>query len=280
MDRAAFIESWIKRQAKGEKDFSETLAEFFEAQTRAIVAELRKQDVGASADALFSPREWDKELKAVGKKAIERLVVTGAVDELEQAKAVSNGWEKAPRVDIEKLRLRLPPATQDAIDQFLDETMGKPWWDEMNAAVRDNLAAALQAGLDAGENLTQLADRVQTALDDAGQVSATRTARTESTGALQAGAEFQRQELAREGLVTGKEWLVVSDEATRESHLAAHGQRVNAGAKFDIGGEPASYPGDTSLSPENRLHCRCTVASITVASDDAERGFSSFAGAT
>lgn len=87
------------------------------------------------------------------------------------------------------------------------------------------------------------------------QVRSERIARTESTGAYNAGAEDAYR---REGAGVHV-WIATADERTREEHLDAHGQCVTLDEPFSVGGEPLQFPGDPSGPPELIINCRCTT---------------------
>ncbi len=134
--------------------------------------------------------------------------------------------------------------------------------------VREELEKALKAGRDAGDTLDELADRVRRALGDAGRQRAERIARTETTGAMNAGHQAAREELADMGLAAGKEWLSIDDDDTRDDHAEAQGRQVGVDEPFTVGGEECDYPGDTKLSAGNRVNCRCVAVTVTVADRD------------
>ncbi len=158
---------------------------------------------------------------------------------------------------------RLPPEVAGAVDAWLDASFGQDYWEGISDTVRNQLAAALKAGLDAGESGDQIAARVKDVLgDDASKERATRIARSEVTGSLNAGAEAARQPLYDAGLVTGKEWICVLDKFTREEHEEANGQVVKPGEKFVVGGEECDFPGDFNLSAAMRVNCRCACLSV------------------
>jgi uncharacterized protein with gpF-like domain len=91
-------------------------------------------------------------------------------------------------------------------------------------------------------------------------------ARTESGGAMNAGHFATQQHLAAQGLIQGKEWVALIDGYTRDSHRAAHGQKVPADKNFVLGfggpGHEAPYPGHHGLAAGERINCRCTVISV------------------
>lgn len=92
------------------------------------------------------------------------------------------------------------------------------------------------------------------------QTRAERIARTETTGAFNAGAEAAYME---EG-AGAKIWVATADDRTRDTHLSAHGQCVPVGGVFAVGSGTLTYPGDPSGPAEEVINCRCTtVAAAT-----------------
>ena len=69
----------------------------------------------------------------------------------------------------------------------------------------------MKEGRDAGETNEQLADRISTALGDESTTRGERIARTETTGALNAGGDASRAELVEMGLARGKVWACIED---------------------------------------------------------------------
>lgn len=53
------------------------------------------------------------------------------------------------------------------------------------------------------------------------------------------------------------EWVTRHDSAVRPMHVAADGQRRDAGSAFDIGGHALLYPGQPVGEPEVWYNCRC-----------------------
>jgi uncharacterized protein with gpF-like domain len=76
---------------------------------------------------------------------------------------------------------------------------------------------------------------------------------------MNAGHHATHEGLALDGVVTGRVWSSIVDRTTRETHIAADGQKVKAGANFLIGGNEARYPGNVELPAEERVRCRCVV---------------------
>lgn len=85
-------------------------------------------------------------------------------------------------------------------------------------------------------------------------------ARTETHQASQAGTLAAAQEL---DIPMRKEWISANQPGrTRPDHLDADGQVVPLDAKFLVGGEYLSQPGDPSGSAANVINCRCCIAMI------------------
>jgi GNAT superfamily N-acetyltransferase len=216
----------------------------------------------AALDRVFNPDDWDGEVRAVALHHVTNATVAGAAVEWRLARPRTSA-ASSPKAAVEPAVIDLPPNVSRAVNRYVQRTMSQSYWDDLTDSVRDDLRGVLRRGLRDGSSPAQIADRVRDALGpSANAARSKRIARTEATGALNAGAEAARGELAREGLVEGKEWMSVLDKDTRYDHDAANGQRVGAGKKFTIGGERCLYPGDTALSPAQRCNCRCTVVTV------------------
>lgn len=193
-----------------------------------------------------------------------RAAVRGAQTELQ---TVEGGDEDEGKATIPGA-MELPAAVLDGIRTWLSSTLAQDHWQEVNASVKDDLGKALRETAEQGLTNDEAAERVRLALGEAGETRARLVARTEITGALNAGHAASRADLAARGLVTGQRWLCIVDDDTRPEHRAANGQRVNVGADFTVGGERCSFPGDQRLSAAQRCNCRCAVVSITPLDDD------------
>lgn len=93
---------------------------------------------------------------------------------------------------------------------------------------------------------------------------ATTVARTETIGAVNAGAFAGAKAMAQE---TGdpnpeKVWLATDDTRTRPTHNEAEGQRVPLNEPFIVGGFPLNFPGDPSGPPQEVISCRCSFLHV------------------
>jgi HK97 family phage portal protein len=124
---------------------------------------------------------------------------------------------------------------------------------------RRELRTTLVEGLEARENLAQLAQRVSEVFEDAKGARAWAIARTE-TGRAANFANVEAYEQSR--VVEGKTWLATRDDKTRETHREADGQTVALEEKFTVGDDELDYPLDPAADPGETINCRCTTTAI------------------
>lgn len=215
-------------------------------------------------DQLFPVGQLDRELRRVANRHIGRTAARGVVQAWQFwrggriAKAGEIGIPANPLID-------LPPTPLAGIETTLNQAYDEAYWSVVNTTTRDGLRKTIQAGIVDGLSTTEMARKI--AVDDSGLFSPLRArtiARTETTGALNSGHFAVEQELVRdpETGVTGREWVAIRDRVTRGMHIDTDGQQATGMNKFDVAGEPARYPGDTSLSAGNRVNCRCTTVVV------------------
>lgn len=130
--------------------------------------------------------------------------------------------------------------------------------------------AEISEGVNQGEDVRQVADRVQRVLTTTGSENWPSRAKviaiTETNGAANAGwyasAVNAQNELGARLL---KEWVTAHDPRVRPSHRRADGQTKPLEQPFIVGGWPLMYPGDKNGPPEEVIGCRCTAVTKEVA---------------
>lgn len=123
----------------------------------------------------------------------------------------------------------------------------------VNATTFEKLSTELGTGIEAGEGIAELTDRVNSIYDDFEYYRAERIARTEATAANNLGfIEGYKQS----GVVNAKEWITAKDDAVRDTHRI-DGHVVGIDEKFPNG---LRYPGDPGANPEEVINCRCVLA--------------------
>ena len=119
------------------------------------------------------------------------------------------------------------------------------------ATAQDRCRATLSEGLQNGETIEQLTDRVMEWSATGQEYHAENVARTE-TGVCMNSAALEGY---REGGANGKEWLAIVDNRSRDWHAAMDGTVVGIDEEFDLDGEACDGPGDPALGPENVCQC-------------------------
>lgn len=263
--RSAFKAAWLKSHGREERAFAAQLADLFRQQADAVAAQIRDGSAVGGADDVFRPADWDERLKSILGKCLDQAAMSGAGAEwsmfgpTDDESQPVDGGDKAAHPGS----LPIPPTVLDRVRSWLARTLSLSHWSGINQSVRDDVQTVLREGIDAGRSNEAIADRIADKLTGSAESRAMLIARSEVTGALNAGHDATRRELAAKGLVKGKEWLAIVDSATRPEHRAANGQVVGPLASFTVGGESCDHPGDNSLSVGNRARCRCVAVSIT-----------------
>jgi hypothetical protein len=233
--------AFTTRTDKGEARMAAVLREYFRRQEQAVMARLTASKSAKTpedaADNPFDLIDWAARLKAVGQP-----IISDVVDEA--GKATLDDLSIAVSFDL------LDPNVVNVIEgrsQRFARSVTETTWNDL----RDTLSAGVQAG----EGIPALQNRVARTMDEARTWRTEAIARTEVVGASNLGSlEGARQS----GVVTTKTWLAALDDRTRDWHVAAHNQRVALDADFVVGGERGPSP-HALPSAANVVNCRCTM---------------------
>lgn len=124
--------------------------------------------------------------------------------------------------------------------------------------VFQRIKTSLEEGINDGESMKKLADRIRAERADLTKYESMRIAQTETSSAY----GFSRHEGMREAGIQRKRWLTSGNPNVRPAHEAANGQTVGIDQPFEVGGEELMYPGDSSGSPENVINCHCVSIAV------------------
>lgn len=151
------------------------------------------------------------------------------------------------------------PKVRDAIENatfaFAESTLATTT-KQLNVALAD-LRESLGSGLDAGERISELTDRVQHIFTEMADYGAERIARTEASRGHHAGFEMAAEQ---SGVVAGKRWLVSPHDP--DGRCAAYKDKaVGLGKNFDVinSGNPAY---NEIPFPPLHPNCKCTVVEV------------------
>ncbi|WP_284576804.1 phage minor head protein [Streptomyces sp. 2P-4] len=169
------------------------------------------------------------------------------------------GWDDLP--GRHETGRELPPG----IGQYVETT------EHLLNAVGERLADVarreLAEGLDAGEDVDALRDRLRAAFSREGAhlgpgrehlIAQTESTRAWNTGTLAAG-----EALTGPDRPLVKQWLTRNDRKVRPDHARANGQIQLLDDPFTVGGVQMSAPGDPTAPPAQVCNCRCRLGLAT-----------------
>lgn len=220
---------------------AETLANLGQFEEKGLVTK------AGAIDLAFELPEWLEQLMddlaTISRSARDAAAVELWLDELGREDDVA---ELAPAETLRFLRQR--------------RNMIK----DAGESIHQEIVDTLQAGLDEGETLDELAERTRAAFNGISKDRAEMIAVTETGVAY----ESARQETMTAAGVEFKEWLTSQDDRVRLDHFMVDGRVVPMDGTFEVGGEQMLHPCDPNASPGQVIRCRClSVASFGPASE-------------
>jgi HK97 family phage portal protein len=250
VEHQARWQMFCKRTEPWERRLGEVVAQLMADQQQDVLARLRSEGGKATrapadaADEPFDREKWEKEFREKVLPVLRQLVAEagqGAIDDI----AVSMDFDvDEPRV-VEFLLTR-----NQRFAQHVNDTT----WSELQQSLRQ--------GLDAGENMTELAARVEAVMGNRIRSSGEVIARTETIGAANGGTLLAWQQSQ---VVEGKTWLAALDNRVRDSHREAHmryqADPIGIDEEFEVGAGRGPAPGQIGL-PEEDIQCRCSMTAV------------------
>lgn len=281
-DRAAWEPYWravmAGPQERAEADFKRALLPLLQEQQREVIAGLKASDElaalvdrGQLATAMRSVQQpkWRREdvkVDIIDNPAV-REAVEGAIEwpaqvehfRVEMLPEHQAALKAAGIQAIEEVAVGLSfdLADPDAVAAL--DVISHTFAADVTATTKQAIQDALFAGLQEGEGIPKLMDRVTAVFGEAKGWRAENIARTETARAVNQG---RTEGFRQSGVVERREWIATMDARTRETHLEAHGQIVGIDEPFIVGGYEADSPGSPDLPPEESCACRCTTAPV------------------
>lgn len=239
--------AYVRMTEPLEKRFGDVVEELMKSQRESILASLRNAEGSYQRDWKdpFNLKEWIKKFRSK-----IRAIYSTVVDE------VGNNTYK------DELKIKSSfDVKQPAVVRFIEQQTQR-FAVEVNETTWNALKKSLAEGIDTGEGIDKLKERVEEIMQDRIRSSAETIARTEVHTASM-GAKLQAYK--QSGFVKGKTWLAALDERTRDTHVAAHrkyqAEPADLDEDFEVGGGAGPAPGQIGL-PEEDIQCRCVMQSV------------------
>ncbi|MEU6628457.1 ADP-ribosyltransferase [Streptomyces parvus] len=200
-------------------------------------------------------RMWSNRTRTLVRRLLGTAEAAAVAAAEDTGTTLPDGWDDLPgRYDDGTL--------PEGIGQYVTTT------EHLLRAVGDRLSEVarreLAAGLDAGEDIDQLRDRLRDAFArDGAQLGPAREQRVAQTEASRA---WNTATLAAARAVTGpdrpvvKQWVTRHDARVRASHKAVDGQIRLLAEPFSVAGVPMQTPGDPTAPAGLAINCRCRLA--------------------
>ncbi len=261
MDR---ITLWLKTHSAAKKSFSRALLKFFREQAGRVatqVSEIFQAGISPAQIALvFQPEAEHEKFLPIIQRNLGAMMILGAKQELHAAKS-HQSHRKDFNANDDLAWQFIPQSVKQRILQSLEDSTSQPYWEDIQRGVEADLRAVIEAGITEGLSTYQIGMNIRQHVGGfEARKRAYKIARTETGGALNAGHVAAMESLG--SAVTSKKWVSIGDKDTRETHEQAHGQTVPVNGQFIVAGHECDYPGQYSLPPEERIHCRCTTISV------------------
>ena len=234
---------FVRRIDPHEAQVARAVTELFIRQRDSVLEKLRSEERAqrsVNIDEVFDMARWIKLFRTT----IRPILRTVAED------AANNA--------LDDLGLILAfDVANPALVRFLEQRAQR-FAERINETTWAQLKTSLVEGVGAGENIPQLAERVEAVMAERIRSSKEVIARTEVLGAANGGTldAWQQSEV-----VDKKVWLAALDDRTRDSHVDAHGQTVGIDENFIVGNGSGPTPGQIGL-PEEDIQCRCSMTAI------------------
>ena len=229
-----YWKAFIKKVTPLENSFRRGIVKLFQEQENEVLRALRKgkaiiKDIDDVLRITHSEREIAKFAEFVLPRITEIVKING-IDAMAEI-GVDVSFDVTNPLVTKWIKKR----SGDLIKSILDTT-------------KDKLRKTLAEGIEAGESIPKLANRVSAVYEEAKGSRAIKIARTETINASNSGAY---QAYRKSDIIKEKEWLATMDDRVREEHAAMNGEVVGLDEPFSNG---LMFPGEPN--------CRCTILPV------------------
>jgi HK97 family phage portal protein len=234
---------FVRQTERFESQFAEVMRSLFRRQRDSVIDRLMqpKRTAEEAQGEPFDMAQWIKTFREEVRPVLVRLVQDVGQEALEDL-GVSTSFD----------------VNDPAVVRFL-ERRAQRFAKAVNDTTWDQLKDSLKEGIEAGESIAQLADRVESVMGVRIESSAETIARTEVIGASNGG---MLEAWKQSDIVEGKVWIAAIDDRTRDSHIDAHERYADnpipLDEDFEVGGCSGPAPGQMGC-PEEDINCRCTM---------------------
>jgi HK97 family phage portal protein len=244
VDEEHVLKLYARHEALGER----TVQRLAEKQRRVVLRKLKEQErkrtagVRMNADDVFDRAYWIEYTRDFFDTFVSGVWEAGAM-------TTAGGLG----VGFDVFDAKVTAAMAARLDVLADQVTGTTY-----QAIHDEL---LKEGVETGESIPKLAERLTSVFDTMSSSRATTIARTETVGGFNAASSATA---AASGVVAHREWMATRDHRTRETHAELDGYKTSG--MDDAYPNGLMHPGDPAGDPAETINCRC-VEIYAVADD-------------
>lgn len=260
--RLRIWQNWVISWAGIEREYTEAMRKFFIRQQRILLSKLRKA-LGESKSTKADPGEviarvvFDLKLEDEKVRVINRVFFEKASElGIRQGVSETIGLAGDKLDDVVAQAKRMPLIRASLVRSSHKIT-------KINRTTQNIVARQLEAGIEAGEGLSELSARIARKLGG-NRNRAWSIARTQTAGAMGTGRHTGFKAVG----IDLKSWLSARDDNVRDSHREAEARYIAGIAldvPFQVGGEFLMYPGDPAGSAGLIANCRCVEIAMRAA---------------
>lgn len=239
-----------------EKSFKRTLKKQFQRQQNVVLEKMRK------AKSITLKQTPDEFLFDIGEEG--ELFVNAGRSHITEA--VEDGGTRAYR----NIGLEISFDVNNTVAQkYIEDRLELYLGQKIHETTLNDLRDQLQEGMEKGESIQDLMDRVNSVYDGAKGYRAERIARSEVIASSNYGSLLGYMD----GGIEFKAWFAALDERTRKSHISAHNRYsknpIRIGDNFTVGSGVGPCPGAIGIAKED-INCRCTLLPIIPEEEEEE----------
>lgn len=251
--------NWKISWAGIEREYKEQLRILFVHQQNELIKKLRLA-------AMLPNKGVESVFKLSPDEIIARVVFDLTIEDNKVRVINQTFFDKASELGIRQVFNEIVGLTGDKLNEQTQAAKNSIWLKGkllissqkitgINRTTQKLVASQLKTGLESGETVNDLANRIGHVLGE-NRGRALNIARTQTAGAVGSG----RHTGMKAAGVELKSWLTAGDETVRSAHREA-GQKYADGIAVDlpfvVAGETLMFPGDPSGSAGNIINCRC-----------------------
>lgn len=260
----AFVKSILKKSKKRKKAKGDRMALLKTYDEKKLYADIINKKIDKKSDVLkkamdqFADEQERRVLKRLKKVAKAKKFSISSIFNVDKEEKLATAMiipyiedflKEAGKESLLMIEPQTDFTNSARISSYIKKR-SKFFADSINKTTFDKLEKTLAEGIEAGEGINDLSDRVKGVYDEFGDYRSELIARTEATAANNEGI---MESFKQSSVINGKEWITAGDDRVRAEHMAIDGEIVGLEDNFSNG---VPYPQEPN--------CRCVLGAAFI----------------